>query len=199
MGHDTMKILKVVLSIAALGLVGVAIAGDNAKTRIAIELSDDGADEDVRIMFDSDDAGFNLHDMQVGENRSIVDESGKTVLVTRQEAGFTFDVDGKTIEMPNLGGEHHKAMWQSDSAEHDVDVHVMRDASFVSAEHMGGVMIMSGKPIDEATQEAIRSLLESAGHGSDVNFIDHEQHSGQQHGAGLHQVKVIRKTVETTQ
>jgi hypothetical protein len=35
-------------------------------------------------------------------------------------------------------------------------------------------MIMSPKPIDAATQQAIKSLLESAGYGSEVNFIDHE-------------------------
>lgn len=158
-----MKISKFVICIAALGLVGVAIAGDDAKTRIAIKASVDGSDENVHFAFSSGDAGIDLHDMQVGENRSIVDESGKTVLVTRTEEGFSFDIDGKTIEMPAFDGDH-----------------------------MDGVMIMSGKPVDDATQQAIRSLLEAAGHGSDVSFIDHESH----HGDGPQHVKVIRKTVE---
>ena len=175
MGHDTMKILKVVLSIAALGLVGVAIAGDNAKTRIAIELSDDGADEDVRIMFDNDDAGFNLHDMQVGENQSIVDKEGRPVLITRTAEGFEFEVDGKTIQMP------------------DVDGHVIR-------KHAGGpphpmamrddVVIVSGKKIDDATKQVIREALEAAGHES-VHFTDG-------HGPALHEVEVVTKVVEVS-
>lgn len=183
------------MTIAALTLAGIAFADDDAKMKIAIQVSDDAGDEDVRIEFDSSEAGFYLHDMQVGENRSIVDKAGKTVLVTRHDSGYTFNVDGKTIDMPAFDGEHHKAMWVSDGTDHDVDVHVMGDARFVSEQSMDGVMIMSGKPVDEATQQAIRSLLESAGHGSDVNFIDHEQ----RHGDGMHQVRVVKKTIEKTQ
>jgi hypothetical protein len=52
----------------------------------------------------------------------------------------------------------------------------------------GGTMIVTPKPVDEATQQAIRSLLEAAGHGSEVHFVDHESR-----GAGPHHVKVVKK------
>jgi len=52
-------------------------------------------------------------------------------------------------------------------------------------------MIHTAKPVDEATQQAIRSLLASAGHSGDVHFIDrdsmHEAHQ---------QVRVIKERVE---
>jgi len=188
--------LKTIAStVAILCFAAASIAAEEIKTKMHIEVIDDSTDGAIRIKLDSDDMGFNLHDMQVGENRSIVDESGKSILVTRTENGFAFNVDGETIEMPVFDGDHHGAVWVGNDHDQDVDIHVMKDMNFIKAESMDGIMIMSGKPIDEATQQAIKSLLESAGHGSDVNFVDHEQHSGD----GEHHVKVIQKRVKKTQ
>jgi len=191
-----MTILKTIAStVAILCFAAASIASEEMKTKMHIEVIDGSSDGAIQIKLDSDDLGFNLHDMQVGENRSIVDESGKSILVTRTEDGFEFDVDGETIEMPMFDGDHHGAVWVSADHDEDVNVHVMKDVDFTMAESVGGIMIMSGKPIDEATQQAIKSLLESAGHGSEVNFIDHEQHRGD----GAHRVKMIQKRVEKTQ
>jgi hypothetical protein len=44
---------------------------------------------------------------------------------------------------------------------------------------MDGTMIISAKPIDDATQQQIKLLLESAGYDSDVNFIDREEVHGE--------------------
>jgi hypothetical protein len=196
-----MNVTKFVLALAIIGLVGVALADEEARTKISIEVVDDAGDGDVRIVLDSDYLGFNLHDMQVGENRSIVDKSGKSILVSRDTDGFSFDVDGKTIRMPEMDGKHHGAVWVGGDHGEDVDVHVMKEANFISADSIGGIMIMSGKPIDEATQQAITSLLESAGHGSDVRFIDHERPHGSipLDGSGPHQIKIVRKHVEITE
>ncbi len=186
-----MKIRQFVFMGAVLGLAVGAFAADEAKMKMSITVIDDSGDGEVRFELDSDELGFSLHDMQEGENRSIVDESGRTILITRTAVGFTFDVDGKTIEMPAFDGEHHGAVWIGDEDGDDVEFHVMRNADFMSAESMDGIMIMSGKPIDEATQQAIKSLLESSGHGSDVRFIDHEGPHG-----GPHRVKVIKQHIE---
>ena len=188
-----MNYLKTTAStVAILCFAAASVASEDVQTKMRIAVVDDGADNEIHLDLDSAEMGFNLHDMQVGENRSIVDESGQSILITRKEDGFVFDVDGKQIELPNFDGDHHGAVWVSADHGEDVDVHVMKDVRFAAADSMDGIMIMSGKPIDEATQQAIKSLLESAGHGSDVNFINHEQH----HGDGEHQVKVIRKTIE---
>jgi len=138
------------------------------------------ADEDVRIKINSEELGFNLHDMQEGENRSIIDESGRSVLVTRTADGFTFNIDGEIVEMPALFGGHHAR--SKDGEEVDVNMHVMHRTQ-VAGRHgrhgMDGTMIISAKPIDDATQQQIKLLLESAGHESDVNFIDREDAHGE--------------------
>ncbi|MDH3429368.1 MAG: hypothetical protein OEQ14_05075 [Gammaproteobacteria bacterium] len=190
-----MKLGKIALTIGALGLLGVALADEEVKRKMVMEIVGDSGDDEVRIELDSDELGFDLHDLQEGETRSIVDKEGRTILVSRDTDGFTFDVEGKSIKMPFFDGGHHGAVWVSDQHGEDVDVHVRHDRKFVTAESMDGIMIMSGKPIDEATQQAIKALLESAGHGSEVHFIDHKgpHHKGP-HGGPPH-VKVIQKRV----
>jgi len=190
-----MKLGKIALTIGALGLLGVALADEDVKRKMAIQIVDDSGDGEVRIELDSDDLGFDLHEMQEGEIRSIVDNQGRTILVSRNAESFTFDVEGKTFTLPVFDGAHHGAhhgaAWVGDEHGEDVDVHVMHDRKFVTAKGMDGIMIMSGKPIDEATQQAIKALLESAGHGSEVHFIDHKGPH-----AGPHHVRVINKRVE---
>ena len=191
-----MKIGNISLLLASIGLASAALAGEEMKTKMAIALVDSDSHGEVRLELDSDELGFNLHDMQEGENRSIVDESGRAILITREADGYRFDIDGKTIRMPLLGGEHHGATWVSDGdiGDIDVDVHVMHGSGMARAHSMDGVMILSEKPIDEGTQQAIRSMLESAGHGSEVRFVD----ASASHG-GPHGIKVIEKRIEITQ
>ena len=168
------------LGMAIVGLVGSALAGD-----------------DVRIVINSEELGFDLrdlHGMQEGENRSIVDESGRNILITREADGFTLNIDGEIIELPMLFGGYHAMAWSEDGDEVDVNVHVMHRAKMAS---MGGMhdfddtMIISRKPIDDATKQQIKLLLESAGYESDVNFIDREAAHGEQVI-----IKRIEKTVE---
>jgi hypothetical protein len=149
---------------------------------------DDGAGA-THLTLDSDELGFNLHDMQVGENRSIIDKEGRSILVTRTEENFSFEVDGKTIEMPIFDGHGDGNIWAS-KVDHTatIDVRAMHDGMapnvIVDAE---GVMIFSGKEIDEATQQIIRTALESTGH-ENIHFAG----SGND---GPHEVHV-RKHVE---
>lgn len=185
-----MRFARIALTASAIGLAGVALASEEIKTKIAIAVVDDNADGEVRIELDSDELGFNLHDMQEGENRSIVDKSGKTILITREADGFVFGVDGKTIKMPTFDRNHQSGVWFDDGHADDVDFHVMHRAPFMAAGSMDGIMIRSGKPIDEATQQAIKSLLESAGHGNEVHFVNHEGPH-----RGPHRVKFVQKQV----
>jgi hypothetical protein len=100
-----MAISKVVTSLVAIGMFSVAIAQEEARVKIEV-MTDDGDGDAVHMAIDSEDLGFNLHDMQEGENQAIVDDQGRTILVTRQADGFKFEVDGKTIEMPMISGDH---------------------------------------------------------------------------------------------
>jgi len=170
-----MKFRNILLGMAIVGFAGNALAGD-----------------DVRIVINSEELGFNLHEMQEGENRSIIDESGRSVLVTRTADGFTFNIDGEIVEMPALFGGHHAMAWSEDAEEVDVNMHVMHRTQSASRHDMDGTMIISAKPIDDATQQQIKLLLESAGHESEVNFIDREA----AHGERVF-IKRIEETVES--
>jgi len=95
-----------------IGLFAATVwSGEESHQKIEIKvISDDGGDR-THFVLDSDELGFSLHDMQVGENQSIVDEEGRAVLITRTEDGFSFEVDGKTIDMPAFDDLHEKNVW----------------------------------------------------------------------------------------
>jgi hypothetical protein len=185
----------VLLGALLIGLAGSAMAGDDAKMKMAIEVVGSDGVNGKHFMIKSDDLDFDLEDMQVGESRSIIDELGQNILVTRSEDGFSFNIDGETIELPDFqSGEHGGMHWAAGGEDSDIDFHVMRDVNVTTMNEMSGTMIMSPKPIDAATQQAIKSLLESAGYGSEVNFIDHE---GAEHGNVM--IKKVERVVENPQ
>lgn len=180
-------------AVAAGVLATSAFAGNDKHMSMSIAVVDDATQEEVRIDLDDQVLGFRLEDMQVGENRAVVDNNGQNVLITREENGFRFDVDGKTIRTPLRHGP----------ADGDFDVVVM------GAPHGGpahralppplppmapgsaGTTIISSEPIDEATQQAIAQLLESAGHDGKVRFVDR-----QAPGHGQHEVRIVEKRIE---
>lgn len=191
-----MNIKKLVLLAALAGLPAMAVAEEQQHSAYAIAVSDvEGADV-VNLAFGGENLDFDLHDMQEGENRSIVDDSGRTILVTREADGFRFDVEGKSIKVPAFEGGHHGAVYIGDAGAEDVDVHVMGNASTTTlrARPAPGSMIMTEKPVDDATRQAIESLLQSAGHEGEVRFMDREGIAG-----GAHGYKMIHKQVEVAQ
>ena len=181
-----MKLKQTVLFVAALLLATTAFSGDrHYKTEVKMAA---GGDETL-VVLDSEEMGFDPYDMQVGENRSFVDKNGRAVLLTRSEDGLTIEVDGKTIDVMSFGGVHDRAIRISDAvAAHDVDVRVLHDTMVVDSVDPDAVMIFSGKEIDAATQQLIRTALESTGHGS-VSFAGSSEH-------GVHQVVVTEEIHE---
>ena len=129
-----MAIFKVVTSLVAIGMFGAAIAQEEARVKIEVMTDHDDGDS-VHMSIDSDDLGFNLHDMQEGENQAIVDEQGRTVLVTRNADSFTFEVDGKTIKMPLISGDHEQMIALHGEHDKNVEVHVVRDVIEVDGNH----------------------------------------------------------------
>ena len=190
-----MNTRNVLFSALLIGLAGPAMAGDEANMKMAIEVIGEDGMNASHFKFNSDDLGFDLDEMQVGESRSIVDESGQSILVTRGEEGFSLNIDGETIELPHLrGGDHGGIHWITDGDDSDINVHVMRDINVTRTKEMSGTMIMSPKPIDAATQQAIKSLLESAGYSNEVQFIDHDR---AEHGRVM--IKKVERAVESPQ
>ena len=176
--------------LATILFATAAYSGEQEHHKMQIKvIADDGGDT-THLTLDSDELGFNLQDMQVGENRSIVDKEGRSILVTRGEEKFSFNIDGKIIDIPAFDGHDGGMVWASE-VDHveDIDVHVMHDSMapnvMIDDE---AVMIFSGKAIDEATQQIIRTALESAGH-ENVHFAGGDD-------GGPHGVHVVKKVVE---
>ena len=184
-----MKLKQIAVLIAACLFATTAFSGEQIHHKVEVVVVGADNDGETRIVLDSDDLGFDLHDMQVGENQSIVDKDGRAILVTRTEEGFTFEVDGKTINMPLFEGHGAPNVWIN-KGDHtsDFDVHVMHDGMSADSVHMEGVIIFSGKEIDAATQQVIRTALESVGH-SEVSFAGGDEH-------GQRYVRVIKKVIE---
>lgn len=173
-------------------LIGTAaIAGEEYRTRIEIEVDDDAAGHQA-FKFDSADTGFNLHELAVGETRLLTGESGNTAQVTRTEDGFEMEVDGRKIDLSDLndlGGVH---------GEHEIEHR--KTIRMIKTDDSDAVTIISGNAIDESTRERIREALASSGQDSEVVFIDNTELDA----AGAHQahqrreVRIIRKKDDAT-
>lgn len=167
------------------------------ETRINVIVADDVSDQATRIDWTTNDPNIDFMNMQVGESQSIVDESGRNILVTKEEAGLRFNIDGESVFVPDMGEAHsaHMTLVAADSGaivDHDVDIEIIdgsstATATSVAAPAMSGATIMTKEPLDAATQESIRSILLSAGE-NNVKFVDS--------GKLNRQIKVIRKQVE---
>ena len=154
----------------------------------------DSSDDSTAFHWSSDDSDIDMQSMQIGESQSIVDESGRSVLITREAEGFKFDVDGKTVVMPDfdIDGTHMAFVGGSDFSA-DVDVEIIGEHHMMSADDTGGVTIISGEALDETTKESIKAVLQSAGRDDEVIFID-----GSSAPDGKH-VRVIKKKIEIAQ
>jgi len=187
-------------------LVGTAaVAGDEQRTRIEIAVEDDASSQRT-FHFDSQEAGFDLHSMAVGETRTVTDQSGNTAGIRRTEDGFEFDVNGETIDLKDLHqlngmhGEHEIEMHINDADSGATVVKGVRKVKMIKTDDSDGVTVISGREIDEATRERIREALRSAGQDDEVLFVDGREFDAdiatQTHGN--REVRVIRKEVDVT-
>jgi hypothetical protein len=197
----TAKAIVVTLFAAMLG--AAALAGEEHRMQVELALDDDQSGQQL-FRFDSQDAGFKLHDMQIGESRTITGQSGETALVVRTEDGFEFDINGKKIRMGDVAATHGFAMAQSQHhadvlVNVDEDVHVAPAIKVVridEADPTNGVTIITGDSLDETTRQQIRDVLASSGHTGAVTFID--SNSAYVDHAGTERVHVIRQEVDVT-
>lgn len=86
-----------------------AADGDSATakvrhTQLKLVLDHDGEGEQIELT--------DLHEMEIGESRTLTTESGTPVVVTRDEQGFELDLDGKKIRvMDHFSGEPGEMNW----------------------------------------------------------------------------------------
>jgi hypothetical protein len=187
-----MKTLKLAAFAVLLIFGATTFAQEEHEMKFEIIVAEDGADKTTSFSWSGADADFDMQDMQVGESRSIIDDSGKSVLITRETDGFKIDVDGKTIMMPEMPemGVHATHMAFVDGGEMDIDVQVIGHEGFMTSGGPEGVTIITDEALDDSTKASIEAVLQSAGRDDKVIFIDG---SG---GADGKHVKIIRKHVE---
>lgn len=169
-----MKILRLT-ALAAVLIFGVAFGDDEVERKMEFKfvVADDESGDVSTLDWSSDSMDFDLQDLAMGETRVIEGDSGETATVTRGENGFTFDVDGQSVVLPDMG-EHgsHIAIASSNGMDHDVDVEIFGNAHAIRAHPAEGVTIISSKPLDSSVRESIKSVLVSAGSDDEVTFID---------------------------
>ncbi len=167
-----MKILTSCVMLAAIAAGTVASAGPEESTAVIVAIEGEAAHAMTTIHLAGANMDFDLEDMQVGESRSLVDQSGRAILITRQEDGYEFNVDGKNIDVPYFPGNYtHGAVNMATP----VDVHAFGAHSIAMTAASDNIVVMSGEALDASTQESIRAVLQSAGHDSEVRFIDRSQ------------------------
>ena len=168
-----MRLNTLTILITSVLLAAVALAGEEHEMKIEIAVAD-GQSAPTVIRLDSDAMGFKLHELQEGESRSVVDDTGQSVLVTRMADGFVFDVDGKKIKVPGMHDDHmaYVSVDADRDSDMDIDVRVMKRIEVKGDANSDDVTIISGKTLDDSTKEAIRSVLISAGHAGKTLFLD---------------------------
>jgi hypothetical protein len=194
------KIKKYVVLFWAFLLATAAVAGEEHRTHIEIAVEDDGSGE-RSFTFDSDDAGFDLQSLAVGETRAVTDASGNVANVSRTEAGFEVEVAGETINLGDPGTDEDFAMHMHDDAHAvDVDTDVLIEGSkqiriVKKGDAADNVTVISGGAIDDATRQRIREALASAGMDTEVEFIDSTEFDT---NGARKEVHIIRKELDVT-
>lgn len=177
-------------------LAATAVQADHQQeTRIKIEIDDDGSGAQT-FVFDSQDAGFDLQSMLVGESRSITDRNGTTADVRRTERGFELDLNGKTIDLPGMSDESEVGVLIDSD-----DVDVTKDIKKVKVIQSGaanGITIISGPEINAAARQRIAEALVAAGHDGEIMYIDDESYDGARQAGSKRTVRIIRKEVDAT-
>ena len=76
---------------AAAGMAAATEAEPVRHTKMKLVLDQDGSAERIELT--------DLHELEIGESRTLTTESGTPVVVTRDEQGFELDLNGKKIRL----------------------------------------------------------------------------------------------------
>ncbi len=130
-----MRAKELTIVFFALMLSAAALASEmqrHVELRIDARQGQSGAVESFR--FDSEEAGFDLAELQLGESRSYIDKEGNNLFVVRTEAGFDFDLNGRKISLPDITSEDLHMMVAHDGDESHGQKHAIRKVKVIKME-----------------------------------------------------------------
>lgn len=117
----------------------------------------------IKLKVAGDDDVIVVDDLEVGETRQVFTDSGKEVVVTREENGYELSVDGREIDVVSPGDHHGTAEVTIDgeSGEKKVDLRVKKVIKVHDGEN---VFFFSG---DEGEDEEGNEVLVWTGDGEE--------------------------------
>jgi hypothetical protein len=146
-----------------------------------------------------DDAGvlhmdFSPFDLADGETRTVTSDDGRSHLLAKRDGQVVLTTDqGKEIALPAPPVVAEDGMRWVDDGSNTYNIEVTMDKS------IGGLMISSAEPLDEATRQRIRDALKSAGVDQSVTFSEQGEHNiffhDDETSDGAGQIHIIRKKV----
>jgi hypothetical protein len=181
-----------------------AVAGEESKMKIEVAVSGDGEEHKT---FEWHGDSSEIDDLEVGESKTIIDDDGNEVTMTRTEDGLEIEVDGKHIELMHMGGDvdvdvmHDKGANVVIHAEHDsedVTIEKHKRVKIIGSHDSDGVTIISSDKIDEETRARLEEVLKDAGTDGTVIFIDGSESGGDEQAQSKREVRVIKKEVDVT-
>ena len=195
----TMTVFLWVFLIAA-----AAVAGEEHKMKIEVAVTGDGEEHKT---FEWHGDGSEIDDLEVGESKTITDDDGNEVTMTRTEDGLEIEVEGKNIELMHMGSDIDVDVMHDTGAnvvihgEHDsedVTIEKHKRVKIIRSHDSDGVTIISGDAIDEETRARLEEVLKDAGTDGTVKFIDGSELSGDEQAQRKREVRVIKKEFDVT-
>jgi len=166
------------MGIFSFGAISIS-ANESEERNVMVEIlkaGDSNAKVDINV--DGNAEVFSLPELEVGETKDIITESGKTITITKTESGLSINVDGNDIELPSVGG--------------DMAAHVMRMGGPLHTANQGVQVIGD---LTEEQVAIIKDAFAAAGVEKEVNFTKgHDMQffsiDGNEDGEGSFEFKV---------
>jgi hypothetical protein len=181
-----------------------ALAGEEPKMKIEVAVSGDGEEHKT---FEWHGDSSEIDDLEVGESKTIIDDDGNEVTMTRTEDGLEIEVDGKHIDIMHMGADididvmHDKGANVVIHGEHDsedVTIEKHKRVKIIRSHDSDGVTIISSDEIDDETRARLEEVLKDAGTDGSVIFIDGSELSGDEQAQSKREVRVIKKELDVT-
>lgn len=154
-----MKNLKSTITAMTIGMIGFGAISSSAdeleEKNIMVQihkLSDSNTKVDLNL--NGEAQVFNLPDLEVGETKEIITESGGTISVTKTDSGISVSMNGEEINLPAVGG--------------DMAAHFMKGGMPLHTDVSKGIQVI-GDLTDEQIA-IVKDAFAAAGVEKEVNF-----------------------------